>query len=105
MHFALRHVVIFYTDRTQFIQALGRKRLKSEETVNVWVFVPSKQALKWQETAYYKSALSVMQLLYAWYYNPKNPYNDINNVIKNIATPILTAEDFSSFCRLSKKQA
>lgn len=62
---AVRHVVIFYTDRTQFIQALGRKRLKSEETVNVWAFVPSKKALKWQETAYYKNALSVVQLMYA----------------------------------------
>ena len=100
----VKNLIVFYTDRTQFIQALGRKRLKSEETVNVWAFVPSKQALKWQETAYYKSALSVIQLLYAGYYDPKNPHNDINKIITNIAAPILTAEDLSSFCRLSKNK-
>lgn len=45
-----------------------------------------------------------MQLLYAGYYNPNNPYNGINNIIKYIAAPILTEEDFSSFCRLSKNK-
>lgn len=101
----VKNLIIFYTDRTQFIQALGRKRLKSgREAVNVWAFVPSKQALKWQETVYYKNALATMQLLYAGYYNPNNPFNSINNIIKNIAAPILTEEDFSSFCRLSKNK-
>ena len=28
---AVRHVVIFYTDRTQFIQALGRKRRQPDD--------------------------------------------------------------------------
>ena len=102
---AVRHVVIFYTDRTQFIQALGRKRLQpNEEAVNVWAYAPSNQALSWQERKYYNNALAAMQLLYAGYYDPSNPRNDINKVIKNIATPILTKEDLSSFCSLSKNK-
>lgn len=37
----VRNIAIFCTDRTSFIQELGRKRLKKDETVNLWVWVPS----------------------------------------------------------------
>ena len=80
------------TDRMQFIQALGRKRLKSEEAVNVGAFVPSKQALKWQKTAYYKNALSVVQLMYA----EQNPA-----FISYRSEAILTGTDLKLFRSLS----
>ena len=36
------HIGIFCTDRTSFIQELGRKRLDNGEIVNLWVWVPHK---------------------------------------------------------------
>ena len=37
---AVKNIVIFYTDRTEFIQSLGRKRLLSNEAgINIWASV------------------------------------------------------------------
>ena len=66
----VKNLIIFYTDRTQFIQALGRKRLKSGmEAVNVWAFVPNKQALngrkqpitktRWQPCSFYMQGTTI----------------------------------------------
>ena len=37
------HIGIFCTDRTSFIQELGRKRLDNGEIVDLWVWVPHKE--------------------------------------------------------------
>lgn len=39
---SVKNIMIFYTDRTQFIQSLGRRRLeKCGDSVTVWAYVPS----------------------------------------------------------------
>ena len=38
-----KNIAIFCTDRTSFIQELGRKRLAEGETVDLWVWVPNKE--------------------------------------------------------------
>ena len=42
----LRNVVVYSTNKTHFLQSLGRKRYKKDETVNMYVWVPSLAKLK-----------------------------------------------------------
>lgn len=99
---AVKNIVIFYTDRTQFIQALGRKRLKDGETgINIWVWIPKDKSLA-RRISIYQSNLSLCsRTLYA---NEviKNEYNSIFNnrieyAILNRAKEILTDADFDLF--------
>lgn len=46
------NIVISATDRTEFIQMLGRKRLAPGDRVNLWVRVPSKASFNFQEKQY-----------------------------------------------------
>lgn len=41
----IHNIAIFCTERTTFIQELGRKRKTPEETIDLWVWVPSKKQL------------------------------------------------------------
>lgn len=52
----VKNIAIFYTDRTQFIQSLGRKRLKEGENgINVWAFVPSEKSFNERVKRYNKA--------------------------------------------------
>lgn len=42
----LRNVVVYSTNKTHFLQSLGRKRYKKDETVNLYIWVPELTKLK-----------------------------------------------------------
>lgn len=41
----LRHIVVETTDKTEFLQMIGRRRLEASETINVYLRVPKKAAV------------------------------------------------------------
>ena len=102
----IKTIVIFYTDRTQFMQALGRKRMKSGETgVDVWAFVPSEKSFKRQVQGYDSGAENAMKLMYALYamrYNYPDYFSMFvqmqNDVIKE-----LTFNDYNYFLSLANR--
>ena len=64
---SVRHIIIFYTDRTQFIQSLGRRRLvNGEDSVTVWAYVPSTYSFRVIADEYRRSAKSAIKLLKAY---------------------------------------
>ncbi len=63
---AVKNIVIFYTDRTEFIQSLGRKRLLSNEAgINIWAWVPSKESFKRHCQRYTQNVLLALLTLYS----------------------------------------
>ncbi len=63
---AVKNIVIFYTDRTEFIQSLGRKRLLSNEAdINIWAWVPSKESFKRHCQRYNQNVLLALSTLYS----------------------------------------
>lgn len=61
---SVKNIIIFYTDRTQFIQSLGRKRLEEDEgNVTVWAFVPDKKSFYEKAKNYISDANSAIKLL------------------------------------------
>ena len=64
---SVKNIMIFYTDRTQFIQSLGRRRLeKCGDSVTVWAYVPSAYSFRVIADEYRKSAESAIKLLNAY---------------------------------------
>lgn len=67
---SVKNIIIFYTDRTQFIQSLGRKRLNEDEgNVTVWAYVPSDNSFIKNAENYRISAETAIKLFYSKYYN------------------------------------
>lgn len=63
---AVKNIVIFYTDRTEFIQSLGRKRLLSEETgVTIWAWVPSVESFSRRWVRYSQNVLVALSALFS----------------------------------------
>lgn len=64
---SVKNIIIFYTDRTQFIQSLGRKRLEDDEgNLTVWAFVPSKKSFSIKMSMYMKYAEFATDIYYAF---------------------------------------
>jgi len=80
---SVKNIIIFYTDRTQFIQSLGRKRLDEDEgTPAVWAYVPNEKSFKEKVRIYKKYAefatkvfSATRELKYEWD-DPKQSLTD-----------------------------
>ncbi len=80
---SVKNILIFYTDRTQFIQSLGRRRLvNGEDSVTVWAYVPSAYSFRVIADEYRKSAESAIKLLNA--YNNGPGYEPLNLAQKHL---------------------
>lgn len=63
---AVKNIVIFYTDRTEFIQALGRKRLLNKEAgITIWAWVPSVENFSRRWARYAQNVLLALSIIYS----------------------------------------
>lgn len=63
---AVKNIVVFYTDRTEFIQALGRKRLLNKEAgITIWAWVPSVENFSRRWARYAQNVLLALSIIYS----------------------------------------
>ena len=73
---AAKHVSILNTDRTSFIQLIGRKRRSPDEIVDLWVWIPSKDHFEGMANKIKRDLLLAYELLQnrSIYKNQPEPY-------------------------------